>query len=278
MYPLIDVTSLARALDEEVPPVVLDVRFRLGGPPGIEDYRRGHLPGAVFVDLDRDLSGPPGSAGRHPLPGPAAFEAAMRRCGVTANRAVVAYDDTDAMAAARAWWTLRYFGHEQVRVLDGGYRAWVEAGQPVTTKEPQVPPGDFVARPGGMPMLDADGAAALARTGVLMDARVGERYRGDVEPVDPVAGHVPGALSVPTSDNVDPDGRFRSPKALGERFAELGVTGDATVGAYCGSGVSAAHEVLALTLAGIPASLYVGSWSNWVAEPARPVASGSQPG
>ena len=278
MHPLIDVTSLARALDEDPRPVLLDVRWRLGGPPGIDDYRRGHLPGAVFVDLDRDLSGPPGPDGRHPLPDTAAFEAAMRRRGVMGDRDVVVYDDGDAMAAARAWWNLRYYGHERVRVLDGGYRAWVGGGRPVTTEEPDLARGDFVARPGGMPILDAAAAASLAREGVLVDARAGERYRGEVEPVDPVAGHIPGAVSLPSLDNVDSDGGFLPPADLRERFAGLGVTGATPAGAYCGSGVSAAHVVVALTLAGIPASLYVGSWSNWVADPSRPVATGAKPG
>lgn len=274
MHPLIDVTELAQALDGERPPTVLDVRWRLGGPPGIDDYRRGHLPGAVFVDLDRDLSGPPGTAGRHPLPEPGAFEAAMRRCGVDADRTVVVYDDADAMAAARGWWTLRYFGHPDVRVLDGGYRAWADAGRPVSGEEPQVPAGDFTARPGGMPVLDAEGAAAVARDGVLVDARAGARYRGEVEPVDPVAGHIPGAVNAPAQDNVDSAGRFLPAQALTQRFAGLGAVGVVPVGAYCGSGVSAAQEVLALTLAGVPASLYVGSWSNWVSDPSRPVATG----
>lgn len=280
MHPLIDVTSVAQALDGERPPVILDVRWRLGGPPGIDDYRRGHLPGAVFVDLDSDLSGSPGPAGRHPLPETGVFEAAMRRCGVDSARTVVVYDDADAMAAARAWWVLRYFGHPDVRVLDGGYRAWVDAGEPSTAEEPEVRAGDFTARPGGMPVLDAEGAAAVARDGVLVDARAGERYRGEVEPVDPVAGHIPGAVNAPAQENVDAAGRFLPAPALAERFATLGAVGGAAearttpVGAYCGSGVSAAQEVLALTLAGVPAALYVGSWSNWVSDPSRPVATG----
>jgi thiosulfate/3-mercaptopyruvate sulfurtransferase len=253
---------------------VLDVRWRLTGPPGVEDYRRGHLPGAVFVDLDRDLAGPPGPAGRHPLPAAADFEAAMRAAGVSAGRPVVVYDEADSTAAARAWWTLRYFGHPQVRVLDGGYRAWVAAGHPVTVDEPAPAPGDFTARPGGLPVLDAEGAAALAESGVLLDARAPERYRGEVEPIDPVAGHIPGAVSAPTAGNVGPDGRLLSARRLRERFAGLGAADAAEVGAYCGSGVTAAHEVLALDLAGIPAALYVGSWSNWVADPANPVATG----
>lgn len=298
--PLIDVGSLAGELASDEPPVLLDVRWRLGGPPGIESYRAGHLPGAIFVDLDSDLSGPPGSGGRHPLPSADSFGAAMRRLGVRAGYPVVVYDDGDSTIAARAWWTLRYFGHDQVRVLDGGFRAWAAAGQPVTVDEPEVAPGDFTPVPGHLPVLDAEDAATLARSGVLLDARAGERYRGEIEPVDPVGGHIPGALSAPTAANVGKDGRFLPPGELRQRFAGFGIAvsssgasgssgapgtsgaedadGAATVGAYCGSGVTAAHEVLALTLAGVPAALYVGSWSGWTADPSRPVATGLDPG
>jgi thiosulfate/3-mercaptopyruvate sulfurtransferase len=185
------------------------------------------------------------------------------------------------MAAARAWWVLRYFGHEKVHVLDGGFRAWVTARLPVTAAEVPVAVGDFTAVPGNMPLLDADGAAAAARVGLLLDARAGERYRGAVEPVDPVAGHIPGAVSAPTAENVRADGTFKTPAELRERFASLGgaaAWSTGAVGAYCGSGVTAAHEVLALALTGVPAALYVGSWSNWVADPSRPVATGPDPG
>src|SRR2546429_91738 len=175
--PLIDVPSLARSLAAGPPPVLLDVRWRLAGspgPPGIAAYRAGHLPGAVFTDLDRDLSGAPGPGGRHPLPEAAAFQLAMRRAGVSDGRDVVVYDEADATAAARGWWMLRYFGHPRVRVLDGGYRAWVAAGQQLVTGEGAAPPpGDFTARPGGMQLLDADAAADLARHGTLLDARAG---------------------------------------------------------------------------------------------------------
>ena len=270
----------ARPAADPSRPAVLDVRWRLGGPPGIDSYRKGHIPGAVFVDLDRDLSGEPGPAGRHPMPAPDRFQAAMRQAGVWQDRPVVVYDDADSTAAARAWWLLRYFGHGQVQVLDGGYRAWTAAGQPVTAAEPAGPPGDFTARPGHMPLLDADGAAGLARGGLLLDARAGERYRGETEPVDAVAGHIPGAVSAPTAGNVHQDGTFKSGAELRERFMTLSaaVGGADAIGVYCGSGVTAAHEVLALDVAGLPAALYIGSWSNWIANPARPVATGRDPG
>ena len=281
--PLIDAESLSRELAGEPAPVLLDVRWRLGGPPGIDSYHQGHLPGAVFVDLNTELAGPPGAGGRHPLPQPAAFEAVMRRAGLRPRRDAVAYDDGDSTVAARAWWTLRYFGHDQVRVLDGGIRAWTAAGLPVTTENPAVVPADatepvFTAPPGPLPERDGPAAAALARTGELLDARAGARYRGDSEPVDPVAGHIPGAISAPTSENVGSDGRLRSPAELRDRFAALGVQPGQAVGAYCGSGVTAAHEVLALELAGLPAVLYVASWSGWVTDPGRPVATGPDPG
>ncbi|WP_433431411.1 sulfurtransferase [Nonomuraea sp. CA-141351] len=273
--PLITPTELA-ALDDVT---VLDVRWRLGGPPGVEFYREGHIPGAVYCDLDKDLAAPPGEGGRHPLPEAGAFQSAMRRLGVSNGRPVVVYDDAGSTVAARAWWALRYFGHQDVRVLDGGLPAWIEAGLPTTKDTPDLAAsgateGDFTARAGGMPMLTADEAAALATQGVLLDARAAERYRGEVEPIDPVAGHVPGAVNAPTTENVGPDGRFLAPAALRDRFAGLGLGEGVQAGAYCGSGVTAAHEVLALEVAGLPAALYVGSWSNWVADPTRPVATG----
>ena len=242
--------------------MLLDVRWRLAGPPGIDSYRQGHLPGAVFVDLDRDLAAPPGPAGRHPLPDPAAFQAAMRAAGVSRDRPVVVYDDSDAMSAARGWWTLRYFGHPDVRVLDGGYRAWAGAGLPVSTDEPAPAPGDFTAEPGQMPVLDAAGAQETARTGLLLDARAGERYRGETEPVDPVAGHIPGAVSAPTAGNVNPDGTFKDPAGLAARFAALG----ADPGAGCRSAPTAAQASPRPTRS---------SRSRW---PASPPRSTSAPG
>ena len=223
---LTDVHALARALASPFPPSLLDVRWRLGGPPGLDSYRAGHLPGAIFVDLDTDLAAEPGPAGRHPLPEPAAFQAAMRRAGVSDDRSVVVYDDGDATVAARAWWLLRYFGHGACRVLDGGFRAWTAAGGQVATGDGAAPaPGEFTARPGHMPVLDADGAAGLARRGALLDARARERYRGETEPVDPVAGHIPGAISAPTMGNVAANGRFLPAAGLRARFAALGVDG-----------------------------------------------------
>src|SRR5215469_2861443 len=276
---LISVPELADGLAGDTPPTLIDVRWRLGGPPGIDRYRAGHLPGAVYVDLDAQLAGQPGSEGRHPLPATAEFAAAMQAAGVSAHAPVVVYDDGDATIAARAWWLLRYFGHDRVRVLDGGFGAWQAAGELISTQDVTAVPGDFAAEPGHLPVLDAAGAAEAARSGVLLDARAPARYRGETEPVDAVAGHIPGALSAPTAENVTSVGFFRPAAELQARFASLGIEGSAdTVGVYCGSGVTAAHEVLALELIGVHAALYVGSWSNWIADRDRPVATGPQPG
>jgi len=289
--PLISVAGLASQLGSAEPPALLDVRWRLGGPPGIDSYLAGHLPGARFVDLDEDLAGPPGSGagGRHPLPEPVGFEAAMRAAGLRQGQLAVAYDEGDATIAARLWWLLRYFGHDRVAVLDGGLAAWAAAGLPVTTEVPDPERGSFTAGPGGgMPLLDDAGASKIARSGFLLDARVAERYRGEVEPIDPVAGHIPGAISAPAWGNLTRDGLFLSGAELGRRFRGLGLPrpselapepGEAPmIAAYCGSGVTAAQEVLALELAGLRAALYVGSWSAWSADRSRPVATGPDPG
>ncbi|MFC0598973.1 sulfurtransferase [Streptomyces palmae] len=276
MTVIITASQLADELAAELPPVVLDVRYRLGAPHGRPDYEGGHIPGAVFVDLEAELAGKPGPAGRHPLPELSVFTAAMRRAGITADREVVVYDAAQGWAAARAWWMLGWAGHRSVRVLDGGLAAWTAHGGPLSSEEPQVPAGDFTPAPGALRLLTADEAAELARRGVLLDARAAERYRGEVEPIDPVAGHIPGARSAPTTENLDADGRFLSVEKLAERFRGLGVTEGTEVGVYCGSGVSAAQQVLALAAVGIPAALYVGSWSEWSADPARPVATGPE--
>jgi thiosulfate/3-mercaptopyruvate sulfurtransferase len=272
--PLIGVAALRELMDSAGPLTVLDVRWFLLGPPGREGYEAGHLPGARFVDLDTELAGrahPGGGGGRHPLPDPDRFAAAMRAHGVRRHVPVIVYDQRDGTSAARAWWLLRHHGHDDVRVLDGGFDAWASAGGPVVDATPTPVAGDFVAVAGRAPVVDAAGAAALAAEGLLLDARAAERYAGTNEPVDPVAGHVPGAVSAPTFANVDADGRFLPADALRERFAALGARNGARVGVYCGSGVTATHEVLALALVGIDAALYAGSWSDWVSDPARPV-------
>ncbi|NEB91661.1 sulfurtransferase [Streptomyces bauhiniae] len=279
MTVIITAAELARDLAGPTPPTLLDVRWQLSAPdaPAFDAraaYEAGHLPGAVFVDLNEELASPPGPRGRHPLPDIEEFGAAMRRAGVSAGIPVVVYDGGQGWAAARAWWLLQATGHPNVRVLDGGLTAWEG---PQSTEVPTPAQGDFAPLPEATGVLDADSAAQLAGSGVLLDARAGERYRGEVEPIDRVGGHIPGALSAPTMENVGPDGRFLPAADLRDRFKALGVSGDAPVGVYCGSGVSAAHETLALAIAGIPAALYVGSWSEWSNDPSRPVAMGPDP-
>jgi len=270
---LIDVPSLARRLAEPDPPTVIDVRFTLGGPPGLPAYLDGHIPGAAYLDVETELCGPPGPEGRHPLPDLAVLEAALRRVGVREGHDVVAYDGGDGQAAARLWWTLRWAGHDAVSVLDGGFAAWTADERPVEPGEAEPRPGDLTVRPGGMPLLDASSAADLASSGVLLDARIGPRFRGETEPIDPVAGHIPGAVNLPAAEISQPDGRLRTVDELRDVFARAGVHGG--VGAYCGSGLTAAKTVLALHEAGFgDAALYVGSWSNWISDPARPVATG----
>jgi thiosulfate/3-mercaptopyruvate sulfurtransferase len=276
-----DVLVTAQELAAAAPrPVLLDVRWALGDDRGHERYLAGHLPGAVYVDLDTELADPPSpKAGRHPLPSLQRLQRAARRWGISNEVPVVAYDDAGGTVAARAWWLLRWAGLADVRLLDGGLPAWQKAGGALETGDVVPAPGDVVLAGGGMPVLDADEAAALPTArGVLLDARAVERYRGDTEPVDPRAGHVPGAVSAPTADNLAPDGTFATAAVLSRRFAERGVHSGTAVGVYCGSGVTAAHEVAALAVAGVEAALWPGSWSQWSNDPARPVATGEAPG
>ncbi|HEX6232610.1 MAG TPA: sulfurtransferase [Jiangellaceae bacterium] len=276
MNVLISVDELADVMDSPSAPVLLDVRWALGDPHGRTHYLQGHLPGAVYVDLETELAGHPSPrAGRHPLPDLTDLQAAAREWGIRQGGTVVAYDDVGGTSAARAWWLLRWAGVADVWLLDGGLGAWRASGRAVESGDVTPEPGNVMLRAGGMPTVDADGAAGIARSGALLDARAAERYRGEVEPVDPVAGHIPGAVSAPTTENLQADGRFLPAVVLRERFAALGVNPSGLVGAYCGSGVTASHEVAALAIAGIDAALYAGSWSQWCNDPARPVATGA---
>ncbi|TIC86641.1 sulfurtransferase [Nocardioides sp. GY 10127] len=274
--PLVTAQALRTLLEEGTPVTVLDVRYRLGGPGGPDEHEQGHVPGAAYLDLDTALAAPPhsgpgGSGGRHPLPDQGVLQEALRAAGVRAGVPVVAYDDWSGHAAARCWWLLRHHGVDDVAVLDGGWSAWREEGGAVELGPTSVLAGDVELTPGRLPTVDASTAQ---EADVLLDARAAERYRGEVEPVDPVAGHVPGALNAPTSGNLGEDGRFLDAERLAARYAALGAVPGADVAVYCGSGVTAAHDVLALAVAGVNAALYPGSWSDWVSDPRRPVERG----
>jgi len=275
---LIDAVALSELLGQPDPPAVLDVRWALGDTRGREHYRAGHIPTAVYVDLDTQLAAPAHPAGgRHPLPDLPSLQEAARQWGLRAGQPVVVYDNSGGLAAARAWWLLRWAGLDRVRILDGALNAWTQAGFELESGGHEAARGDVILDAGHLPVLTADDAAALARDGVLLDARAGERYRGEVEPVDAKAGHIPGAVSAPTAENLTEDGTFAATETLRARFAGLGAVPGGTVGVYCGSGVTAAHAAAALRIAGIDAALYAGSWSAWSADPQRPVATGPDP-
>ncbi|KTR94686.1 thiosulfate sulfurtransferase [Microbacterium testaceum] len=268
----------AGAFPDGGPVRVLDVRWRLDRPDGRPAYRAGHIPGAQYVDLDHDLAahGAP-TEGRHPLPPVETLQAAARRWGIDAGDTVVVYDDLKNMSSARAWWLLRYAGVADVRLLDGALAAWTGAGFMTEEGDAEPPtPGSIALSYGALPTLELDEVGAFAESAPLLDARAGERYRGEVEPIDPRAGHVPGAISAPTTENVGDDGRFLEPDALRSRFRMLGAEDGMTVGVYCGSGVTAAHQAVALTLAGFAPRVFPGSWSQWSNHEELPVATGPE--
>lgn len=258
---------------------VADVRWALTGPPGSERYKGGHIPGATFLDADRELSSPGEGPGRHPIPTPAKLAGVLGRAGIGNEHVVVAYDDAGGSVAARLWWLFRHYGHDGAcAVLDGGITAWTDAGHAVFTEPPAHRSADWTP---GEPLDDVVGTDEViglpSGSAVLLDARAGERYRGETEPIDPRAGHVPGALSAPWSGNLDGDGRFLPAAELRARYAALGADASPPI-AYCGSSLSASHDLLALELAGIGgARLYEGSWSDWSSDPSRPVAVGPTP-
>ena len=278
MDPLMDVPALNARMESGQRTVLLDVRWSLGDPEGRAHYLEAHIPGAVYVDLPTELAAPADPArGRHPLPALPTFQAAARRWGIRDGDTVVAYDDAGSTSAARAWWMLRNAGFRKVFLLDGGLAAWRRAGLPLHAGAEEAVPGDVVFTDKGMSTITAAEAAEWAEHGVLLDARAGERYRGEVEPVDPRAGHIPGAVSAPTTENLDGDGCFLPVQELRRRFARLGADGKNPTAVYCGSGVTAAHEIAALEIAGIPASLFPGSFSEWSNDPSRPVVTGPAP-
>lgn len=262
---------------------LFDCRFDLARPDyGRMAYLDEHLPGAMYADLNSDLSAPAtATSGRHPLPAPEAFAARLREWGVNDDSRVVAYDDGNGAYAARLWWMLRWLGHDDVAVLDGGMRRWLQLGLPLHEDIPSPVPGNFAARP--RPGLAASAADVLAAAGSpaarVLDVRAPERYRGEVEPIDKVAGHIPGARNHPFATSLDPQGRFLPPQALHAAFvASLAGVPPARAIVYCGSGVTACHALLALEHAGLAgARLYPGSWSEWSSDPSLPVATGATP-
>ncbi len=276
LAPLVSADWLRLHLND--PPVlVIDLRWYLDGRSGRDAYAQGHIPGAIFVDLEREITAPRGP-GRHPIPAPAQFGAAMRRAGVSHDSRVIVYDDQGGSIAARLWWLLRFYGHPAAAVLDGGLHAWTTAGGSLSVAQTQVPTGDFQAesRPGMV--VDKHRVDRIRRQpeARLLDARAPERYRGEVEPVDPRKGHIPGALNAPWASNLR-GGKFRSPAELRRKYEALGIRDDTLTVVHCGSGVTACHDILALALAGFRAQLYEGSWSDWSRDESLPIATGAEP-
>ncbi|MCW2541729.1 MAG: Rhodanese domain protein [Frankiales bacterium] len=295
---LLTVSHLAEELAREHPPVLLDVRWAPGAPHQHNAFLAGHIPGAHWCDLDADLAGEPGAGGRHPLPDPARLTERLRSWGIDADSEIVAYDGAQSLAAARAWWILRWAGLHRVRVLDGGFAAWSQADQAVETGDERASaPGSVTVVAGSLPVVGAGDVLEWAARGKLLDVRSPERFRGEVEPMDPIAGRIPGARNGPTTEHLTSDGHFRPPRALLRQFdawldpagddslANAPITDNSTadepasdgpdpVAVYCGSGVTAAHTLLAMHEAGIEGVLYPGSWSEWITDPSRPIASG----
>jgi len=271
LHTLVDAVTVRDRLAQGQPVLILDCRARLGDPDaGRRLWREGRLPGSRHLDLEADLSGPPGAGGRHPLPEPGRFTATLNRLGITPAVPVVVYDDAGGqLAASRAWWLLHVWaGHPDVRVLDGGIAAWQDAEGALESGEPDLPasPSGWAPTFDDAAWVDADTVAKGELA--LVDARARERYRGEVEPIDAVAGHIPGATCRPSSDNLDENGRFKTPSRLDAELPQ-------SEASYCGSGVTACHNILAYAIAGraLP-KLYAGSWSHWIRDPARPVATG----
>jgi thiosulfate/3-mercaptopyruvate sulfurtransferase len=277
--PVVDVDWLATHRTDPALRIA-DVRWSLAGPPGRRLHARGHIPGAVFLDAETELSSPGEGPGRHPVPSAQKLARILGEHGIGDGHLVVAYDDAGGSIAARLWWLYRHFGHAgQAAVLDGGIGAWTAAGLPLETDAPAYPPATWTP---GEPAADLVGTEAVARMlggeTLLLDARAPERYRGETEPVDARAGHIPGAVSAPYAGNLDARGRFLRPEALRERYRALGASEGRPVVAYCGSSLTATHDLLALELAGIGgARLYEGSWSHWSSDPDRPAATGARP-
>lgn len=277
MSHLIGVEELAELLHTPERVRVLDVRWRMDQPEGRPDYVRGHIPGAVYVDLEHDLSyrGHP-EEGSHPLPAVDDLEEAARRWGVRAGDVVVAYDDNSSVPAARLWWLLGRAGVD-VKVLDGGLRAWIRGGRLLEAGHVAVTRGDVVLARSDAGVLSIDDVGLIPEFGVLLDVRRQEHYRGLSSASDPVAGHIPGAVNLPATESIDERGRLKPPEELRRRFADVGAVRGARIALYCSSGVASAHSALALSEIGLRAEVYPGSWSQWSRHPSRPVAVGPTP-
>lgn len=285
--PLITATELADALagPPEARPVLVDVRWELGKATAESHaaYLEGHLPGASFLDLEQTLSDPhsaDGHGGRHPMPSLERVEAGLRAAGVRQGRPVAFYDAARSLGAARAWWVARYYGVDGAAVLDGGLAAWQSAGHPLEMGPVEVDPGDVSLSPGQRELLEADDVTRwLASGGQVLDSRPANRYRGEKETVDPVAGHIPGALSLPALSALEDDGSFVGRERLTDLLERAGADDGTRVAVYCGSGVQASHLALALEGRGLgEPAVYIGSWSDWISNPARPVATGPDAG
>lgn len=274
MATLITADALDQLITSGEPLRILDVRYRLDQPDGREDYREGHIPGAVYVDLDSELSrhGAP-SEGRHPLPTPAALQSSARRWGIREGQPVVVYDDFRSLGAARAWWLLTRAGVDDVRILDGGLSGWVGAGYRLETGEASASAGNVTLHAITDDVLTMPAVAPFADSGVLLDVRAANRFQGESEPYDPIAGHIPGAVNLPSDDYMS--GAFFRPAAeLRSIFEACGVRPGVDAAAYCGSGITAAQALFAAELAGLPLRIYPGSWSEWSNTPGAPVAVG----
>ncbi|MFC4601753.1 sulfurtransferase [Cohnella hongkongensis] len=270
---------LARLYEPDL--VVVDCRFQLGQPEaGRKAYEESHIPGAVYMDLEKDLSGPLGEhGGRHPLPDAAELAARFGRAGIGSDTRVIAYDDQGGAMASRLWWLLKYLGHENVFVMDGGYSAWKEAGCPVSAEQKIVVPAQFLATVQHNMLVEVDDVRESLGTGryVLIDSREAPRYRGEVEPIDPAAGHIPGARNLFWAEVRRADGSWKNADEQLERFASAGLSPDDEIVVYCGSGVTATPNVLALQEAGFSrVKLYAGSWSDWISYPENPIATGEE--
>lgn len=278
MSPLVSVDDLAAELGTGAAVRLLDVRWRLDRAEGRPDYLAGHLPGAVYVDLERELARPGRpEQGRHPLPDLADLATAVKRWGVRAGERLVAYDDNDGVAASRAWWLLRRHGLD-IRVLDGGFRAWVSAGHRLERSDRAAPWGDLELRDAHGGVASIEDAALAPRRGVLLDVRAPQHYRGQVGGIDPVPGHIPGAVNLPTVTHIAPNGLLRSPEEIRGALASVGIDAVTEVVVTCSSGIPSAHTALAVAVAGYPdVRVFVGSWSQWSRDSGRPVATGPLP-